>query len=241
MPTNINEILQYLQNNGSQAHKKSVARMGIPPENAFGVSIAIIRKLAKHIRQNNELAFNLWDCSKHEARLLAVLLVEPDKISGAKINKWLNDVVSWDLCDHLCKGIIAKRNDAIKLVNQFAQSPKEFVRRAAFSTIANISIHQNELDEDIILHFLRLIEDYADDNRIYVKKSISWALREIGKRDIHCHELALNLAYELAQSDDKNRRWVAKNALKELEILVSVPERKRLLTRKSKMGQKSTS
>ena len=232
------DVLQCLQANASQSHKNSVARMGVPPENAYGVSVAVIRKLAGQIWTNHALALSLWDTGNHEARLLAVLLADPEKIGNEQILLWLDDIVSWDLCDHVCKVLISKRAGACKLVGKLALGKKEFVRRAAFSTIANICMNRDDLDEEVIDDFLDIISQYADDDRNHVKKSVCWALREMGKRDWQCHERAVLLAAELKESPDKAERWTGRNALKELENLVSAPERKRLLTRKSKMGAK---
>ncbi len=236
----LQDILQFLESSGTLEHRKSIARMGIPEEGAFGVSLAIVRKLANQIGPNQQMALKLWECGKHEARLLTVLIAEPDKTDIEQINQWLNNVASWDLCDLLCKTIIAKHADVHQHLSEWAANENEFIRRAAFATIANICIHRNEIDEELIKKFLHLIDCYAFDSRTYVKKSLGWALREIGKRDVHCHELALAEAIELMESPSREKRWVGKTAMRELENLVSIPERKRLISRKSKMGARRT-
>jgi 3-methyladenine DNA glycosylase AlkD len=50
-----------------------------------------------------------------------------------------------------------------------------------------------------------------------VKKAVNWALRQIGKRNIVLHKLAIETAKRIAQQDSKSAKWIAKNALDELE------------------------
>lgn len=49
-----------------------------------------------------------------------------------------------------------------------------------------------------------------------MKKSVNWALRQIGKRSPACHGPALALAQKLAASTDRTARWTGKDALREL-------------------------
>jgi 3-methyladenine DNA glycosylase AlkD len=212
--------------------------MGIPLEHALGVPTAKIRKLGKQIGQNSELAQTLWASGFHEARLLAVLVAEPDQFSEKDVERWLNDVVSWDLCDHVCKNLFLQIPYCINQIPIWAYDHREFVRRAAYTLMASVAIHQSDTLEERLDDYLGLIRDGAGDRRNYVKKAVSWALREIGKSGFEAHEAAILLAYELCESEDATERWVGKNALKELETLVAVPERRRLISSASKMGRR---
>lgn len=97
------EIIMELKSRASERYKANVVRMGIPEKYSIGVSTTIVRKIAKGIEKSNELAYELWKTQYHEARLLAVLIFEKNKLSMEEINHLMNDVISWDLCDHLCK------------------------------------------------------------------------------------------------------------------------------------------
>jgi 3-methyladenine DNA glycosylase AlkD len=232
------EIVEYLKGIGSESHKASVGRMGIPLENALGVPTANIRKLGKQIGKNSDLAQELWASGFHEARLLAVLTADPTQFSTTNIEQWLNDIMSWDLCDHLCKNLLLQIPYCITQIEGWAHDSREFIRRSAFTLIASMAIHQPAMVKDRVDGYLELIRDGAADGRKYVKKAVSWALREIGKSGFEMHEPAILLAYELCESEDRTECWVGKTALKELETLVSVPERRRLISSDSKMGRR---
>lgn len=231
------DIIDKLKGCSSQKHKENVVRMGIPEENSIGVSTADIRKLAKEIGRSNELAFELWKTGYHEARLLAVLLFEKKRVSHDDIEYLMGDVISWDLCDHLCKNLIIKMKDYDCFIKEWSKSSETYKLRAAFTLIASSAIHDDKLDEDTIDEYLMLIRECSNHPHEHVKKAVSWALREIGKIDYCNNEKALILANELKENGNKTQLWIAKDALKEIENLVKVEGRKRLISAKSKMGQ----
>ena len=71
----------------------------------------------------------------------------------------------------------------------------------------------NKIFED----FLELLQKEVNDDRIYVKKAVNWALRNIGKRNIDLHKKAVNAAYKILEEKSKSAQWIAKDALRELE------------------------
>lgn len=236
---NKDEIIEYLNSISSDKFKNNVVKLGIPEKNSIGVSTGDIRKLAKKLGVNQKLANELWQTQYHEARLLSVLITDIELIDSEYINKLMEDVLSWDLCDHICKNLIIKFPDYEHFIVQWCDESRIYYKRAAYCLIATSAIHSKSLGIEKIDEYLDLIKTHCEDTRVHVKKAISWALREIGKRDFNCQEKAIILAYELRESDNKNIKWIAKDALKELETLVSVEERGRLLTANSKIGSKA--
>ncbi|HEY9800304.1 MAG TPA: DNA alkylation repair protein [Leptolyngbyaceae cyanobacterium] len=236
--SSVPEIIAYLQSIGSESHKKSLRRLGVQTDNAMGVPTPIIRQLAKKVGRNQKLALDLWQAGFHETKLLAVLVADPKEMSATVVEDWLLDVATWDLCDHLCNNLTIHLPDCVARIAVWAKDEREFFRRAAFSAIAMIMIHHKNIPNEQIDSYLVLIREYASDSRNYVKKAISWALREIGKRHFAAPDKAIILATELAQSTSSAERWVGKDALKELETLVAVPESRRLVPSHTKMGRK---
>lgn len=230
------EIIAELQANASEKYKANVVKMGIPQEYSIGVSTAVVRSLAKKCGKSNELAFALWQSGYHEAKLLAVLIFEKKSISLEEIEPLFGDVHSWDLCDHLCKNLIIQVKDYESLISKWVVSTETYKKRAAFTLIASSVIHNKELTTDTLDYYLNIIRDYSNDDREHVRKAVSWALREIGKKDYNYNEKALLLAYELKNTGSKSQVWIAKDAIKELENLVKVDGRERLISINTQMG-----
>lgn len=228
--TTVASVLKELKSLGTAKKRASAVRVGIPMEAAYGVSVGDIRALGKRLRGQHGLAAPLWASGIHEARLLALLLADPATTTRATLERWLGDVVSWDLCDHLCGELVWMRPDAVALVTRWAARRDLYGKRAAYAAIATMAVHAKALTDETAETFLDLIARGADDERRHVRQAVSWALRSLGKRDAALQERALALAVELAERDET--RWVGRDAMRELESVTRVPERKRLLKKK---------
>lgn len=233
------EVIERLQSCASEKYKANVVKMGIPEACSIGVSTPEIRKVAGEIGKSNELAFQLWESGYHEARLLAVLLLDKKQISDEEIERLMNDVCSWDLCDHLCKNLIIKRKDYHHFIMEWSCSTEVYKLRAAFTLIASAAIHDHKITEEALEAYLNLIRENSGNPHEHVKKAVSWALREIGKIDFTYNEKALVLANELKENGNKTQVWIAKDVLKEIEHVVKVAGRKRLISEDTRMGQEA--
>lgn len=230
------EIIEELKTNASEKYKANVVKMGVPEEYSIGVSTAVVRAIAKKTGKSNELARELWNSGYHEAKLLAVLVFDKKTISLDEIEKLMVDVHSWDLCDHLCKNLVIKMKGYDELISKWITNTHTYKKRAAFALIASSVIHNKAITNDTLDDYLRIVQEYSDSEHEHIRKAISWALREIGKKDFAYNEKAILLAYELKESGNKNKIWIAKDALKELETLVKVEGRGRLISSNTQMG-----
>lgn len=211
-----NEILSGLKALSSEKYKANVVKLGIPEACSIGVSTGDVRKLAKTVGKDNALAHDLWNTGYHEARLLAVLIVDKKQFSLQEAEAFMHDVISWDLCDHLCKNLLIKLKGYEDLIEKWCDAEATYMKRAAFTLMASAAIHEKNLQKEALDHYLSLIRTYSDDEREHVKKSVSWALREIGKRDFDYQEKAVLLAHDLMENGNKAQKWIGKDALKEL-------------------------
>lgn len=233
------EIIFMLKKLSSEKYKANVIKLGIPSENSIGVSTGEIRNIAKKIKKSNDLAFELWKTGYHEAKLLSVLLFDKKKTSLEDIKILMQDVYSWDLCDHICKNLIINLPKYETLIYEWCNESGTYFKRAAFTLIAATVTKKKDIQLDTIERFLEIIKNNSSDDREHVKKAVSWSLREIGKKDFNCQEKAIMLAYELLETNNKTQIWIAKDALKELEKLVQVQGRKRLISTESQMGKET--
>jgi 3-methyladenine DNA glycosylase AlkD len=228
-PPTVKAILAELKALGSSEGRTGMARFGINIEKAYGVSMAAARPLARKYKRQHELAADLWASGIHEARILAALIDDPKLVTARQMDAWVADFDSWDLCDQACMKLFAKTPYVAEKVANWAKDKREFVRRAAFATIAGYAVGAKKAPDADFLPFLAFIETCATDERNFVKKAVNWALRQIGKRSKALHAPALKLATKLAASDDKTARWIGKDAVKEL----TDPAQLQRLSRKS--------
>ena len=134
--------------------REGMARYGIPADNAFGVSVADIRVLAKRLGRNHELAAALWDTGVYEARMLTSFVDEPARVTAAQMDRWCRDFDSWAICDTLCFHLFDRTPFAWKKVRQWSNSPREFVKRAAFALLATLVVHDKATPDPPFLRVL---------------------------------------------------------------------------------------
>lgn len=193
-----------------------MARYAIDAPKAFGVSVGTLRAYAKAHRRDHALALALWKTGWYEARMLAAFVDDPALVTPAQMDRWTRDFDNWAVCDHACFHLFDKTPHAYGKVPLWAKRNDEFIKRAAFALIASLALHDKKGPDKPFLRFLPLIERAATDERNFVKKGVSWALRGIGHRNPAMRAAALRSAERLAASGDRTARWVGKDALRDL-------------------------
>ena len=209
------EVISKLKKLSSKATRDGMARYGLPSENALGVPVGKMQKLAKEIGKNHELALVLWQTGIYEARMLASFLDEPDKVTAQQMDRWCRDFDNWGIVDTVCFKLFDQTPHAWKKVQQWSRRREEFQKRAAFALLASLSVHDKKATDDHFLQCLPLIEAAATDDRNFVRKGVSWALRTCGRRNRELNVACVELAERLATSSHATARWLGKEALRE--------------------------
>ncbi len=189
---------------------------GIPVQQAHGISAPVLHKLAKAINKNHDLANELWASGIHEAKTLATLIGEPEKVTSSEMERWATAFDSWDVVDAACCYLYAPTKFAWRKVSEWSGCPELFVKRAGFSLAAYLAYKDREAPDEKFVNCLRVIERESDDDRHFVKKAVNWALRNIGKRNLRLNREAIRVAEKLRKRDSSAARWIAADALREL-------------------------
>lgn len=211
------EILARLKGLENQKNKEGMARFGIKTDAAFGVSMVVLRDIAKEIGKDHDLALSLWDTGYHEARILAGLIDDPALATSEQLDRWVADFDSWDTCDQCCSNLFDKTPFALGKTSKWIVDDREFVRRAGFVMMACLAVHDKKAGDGTFEQFLPAIKQYSGDNRNFVRKAVNWALRQIGKRNLALNRKAVETALELIEYDSKSAKWIASDALRELQ------------------------
>jgi len=210
------EIIKKLKSFSSKKNVAGMARFGINPKYALGVSVPVLRDLAKKTGRDHKLALSLWKSRIHEARILASMIDEADKVTEKQMDSWVKDFNSWDLCDQCCMNLFDKTAFNWKKALEWPKREEEFVRRAGFALMASLAVHDKKAKDKDFIKLFPLIKKYSIDERNFVKKAVNWALRQIGKRNAVLREKCIKLAKEIQKTDSKSAQWIAKDAVREL-------------------------
>lgn len=205
-----------LERLGTKENRDGLARYGIVAPKAFGVPVQGIRGLAKKLGKDHDLAVALWRTEWYEARMLAAFVAEPARVTAAQMDSWCRDFDNWAICDTLCFHLFDRTPHAWTKIRQWSARRPEFEKRAAFALLASVALHDKRETDEPFLASLPLVEKAATDDRNFVKKGVSWALRLIGRRNRRLHTAALETARRLAAADEAASRWIGRDVVREL-------------------------
>jgi len=210
------DILELLRRKGTRKTVAGMARYGIVAKRAFGVPMGQLKTLSRRIGKNQAIAVELWNTGWYEARLLAALVGEPEKLTRRLMNQWASEFENWADCDTACFALFDRSALAWERARQWSRSPKEFVKRGGFVLMACLALHDKNAPDKPFLGFLPLIERGARDERNFVSKGVNWALRSIGRRNKTLKTASLKVAERLATASAPAPRWVGKDAVRQL-------------------------
>lgn len=210
-------VLRELKKLANPRVRAKMAYFGVNVPKSLGISAPALHALAKHIGKDHRLAQEIWATGVHEARILATLIGESEKVTAAEMERWARDFDSWDVVDAACCYLYAHAKPAWSKVAAWSRRPEEFVKRASFSLVAYLSYKDKVSPKARFVKFLRVIEREAYDERNFVKKAVNWALRNIGKRNLRLNREAIRAAEKIRQQDSRAARWIAADALRELK------------------------
>ena len=211
------DVLDRLQSKARPEQLRGMAKYGITIEKRLGVSVPDMRKLAKELGRDHKLALDLWRTGIAEARIMAGIVGDPARLTEEQMEEWVKGINSWDVCDQVCMNLFEKNKLAWKKILDWSDREEEFVKRTAFSLIACLAWHDKKASDEKFIELLPVIIRAATDERNFVKKAANWALRNIGKRNLNLNRAAINAAREIQCLDSKAARWIAADAIRELE------------------------
>lgn len=204
------------------ANLEGMARFGINTSQSLGLDTPTLRALARSVcpdkRKDQPLAEELWQTGIRDARVLASLIGDPQTITRSTMDRWARDLDCWSICDACSCDLFDRTPYVWQKIPKWAADKREFVRRAAFSTLAGAAVHRKQESDQPFLDALPLIEKYAFDDRNFVRKAVNWALRNIGKRNARLLPAAIACAERVRAQNTKAARWIAADALREFRL-----------------------
>lgn len=210
------EVLNKIKSLANPKAVEGMARYGINPRNNYGVSIPSLRRVARGLGKDHQLAQQLWSSGIHDARILACMVDAPEWVTEAQMESWARDFDSWDVCDQCCQNLFGGTEIAWRKALEWSSGEEEFIKRAGFVLMARLCVTEKKAEDRRFEEFFPAIQKEAYDDRNLVKKAISWALRSIGKRNPNLNKKAIKVAAEMKGMDSKSARWIASDVIREL-------------------------
>lgn len=213
----VRDVLRALESHGTTRHRDEMrTRYGITAAKAFGVPMATMQRIGRGLGRDHALAQALWQTGWYEARMVASFVDDAALVTPQQMDRWVRDMDNWGICDTVCFFLFDRTPHAWRKIEQWSRSRDEFVKRTAFVLLACLALHDKQAADARFIRLLSVVERGATDDRNFVKKGVSWALRAVGRRNAALHAAAVGAAQRLAASPDPSSRWVGRDALRDL-------------------------
>jgi 3-methyladenine DNA glycosylase AlkD len=205
-----------LRRHGNKRNVEGMAKFGIRSKKVCGVSKPKMDEIARRIGKNHSLGLALWKTGIHDARLLGMLISDAPQVTSRQMELWVRDFDNWDVCDGTCCHLFVDAKPAWEKAFAWTKHQQEFQKRAGFALAAFLAIHDKAAKDAPFRRFLTVIEREAWDERNFVRKAVNWALRNIGKRNRLLNRAAIDTAERIRREGTPAGRWIAADALREL-------------------------
>lgn len=218
---NADDVLAKLESLGDPKYVAGMERYAISTPKSFGVSTPVLKQFAREVKKQAEnrhaLAEELWDRGIYDARAVAFLIDDPKQVTKKQMDAWAKDFDNWATVDGTCCYLFCRTPFAYEKAIEWSGKKPEFIKRAGFSLMAYLAVHDKTANDAKLAEFLPTIEKHSDDDRNFVKKAVNWALRQIGKRSLNLNSLAVETAERIKLQNTRSARWIASDALRELK------------------------
>jgi 3-methyladenine DNA glycosylase AlkD len=188
------EAMNELKKLGTGQNRKVYKRHG-SGDNLYGVSFANLRALGKKIKLDHKLAVKLWKSNNVDARILATMIADPDKMDKKTLQMWVEDIDYYVLCDEFVKSLVIRTEHAKELMGKWIESEKEYVGRAGWTIMSLLAMDQGDLSKDKYYQkMLKRIESDIHDSKNRTKQAMNNTLISIGIRNENLRDISLDFA-----------------------------------------------
>ncbi len=216
----VDEIIEELRALSDPSKIADLERYAIKTKEAFGIRTpelkAFAREVKKLVDDRHATALALWKTGIYDARAVAFMIDDPKQVTPKQMDSWAADFDNWATVDGACSYLFCRTPFAYEKAFEWVTREPEFEKRAGFSMMAYLAVHDKKASNEQLADFLPVLEKYADDDRNFVKKAVNWALRQIGKRNLALNRLAVETAERIKAQNTRSARWIAADALREL-------------------------
>ncbi|MEW4152728.1 DNA alkylation repair protein [Bacillus thuringiensis] len=193
----LEEVMQQLEEYRTEQNRKTYKNHGAK-EPLFGVSFANLKLLKKKIKKDHDLAVELWETKNMDAMILATYILDPKNITAEQLNSWVQDVDYYCLMDVFMTSICTSPI-AIERMEEWTKSNDEWIGRAGWSLLANISIKNKTLHDDFFSPYLEEIKENIHNEKNRKKEAMNSALIAIGIRNEDLERQAIEIAREIGK------------------------------------------
>jgi 3-methyladenine DNA glycosylase AlkD len=193
------QAMKELKRMGTAQNRKIYGRHGVTID-MFGVSFANLGVLKKNIKDDHELAVQLWGSGNHDARVLATMIADPEQFKSATLDAWAKELDSYIITDAFST-MAGKTPYARNKAEKWAKSRNEWIGRAGWSVMCRVAANEEELKDDFFESHLATIESDIHKSKNRGRDAMNTAVINIALRNAKLEKKAVAAAKRIGKVD----------------------------------------
>ncbi len=168
---------------------------------SFGLGLTVLRKLAKQVGKDHDLALQLWDSDCYDMKVMAVLIDDPKLITREQMELQVKEI-NYGLMVHVfsaCGAPVAKTSFIDEVADSWVKSADPVKRRCAYGFVYELSKSKKKSapDDNYFLNYIKHIDKTFNDEDKSVHLSMAGALMGIGKKNLQLNQAAIKVAKKI--------------------------------------------
>ena len=160
----VQEVMDALEKKGSEQTRKTYARHGMKC-NMFGVKIADLKVIAKTIKGDQQLAYDLYETGNYDAMYLAGIVADGSRMTKTRLQSWAKAADCGMLSDYAVAGVAAESPHARDMAIKWIKSRSPRIASCGWCTYIGLlsTRDDSELNVDEIADLLgHVVDGIAD-------------------------------------------------------------------------------
>jgi len=191
------ETMERLKSMGTEQNRKVYARHGVGKK-MFGVSYANLGGLKREIKVDQGLAERLWASGNHDARVLATMIADPERVDDAMLEEWAKDLDNYVLTDAFTV-LAGRAGISRRKMEKWTKSKKEWIGRVGWGLLAGVARTDTELPNRYFEAYLNAIETNIHKSKNRVRDAMNSALISIAMRNERIEKTAVAAAIRIGK------------------------------------------
>ena len=194
-------VFRLLEENKNQRGIDNWTKMSRSGLESYGIGLTVLRKLAKKIGRNSELASELWNSNCYDAKIISLLIDDPKTITREQAERQVEELHGGYLVHVFssCGATLGKTAFVKDIIEEWIRSDDSIRRQCGYGLLYDLSKSKKKSapDDEYFLTYLGYIEESyeAADKRLLL--AMGTAVMGIGQRNRNLHGPALALAKKI--------------------------------------------
>ncbi|MEN8118829.1 MAG: DNA alkylation repair protein [Bacteroidota bacterium] len=161
----------------------SMNRMGLKYKRNFGIALQELKEFAKEYHDDHEFALFLWQKTSREAKILSLMIAQPDKLSKEQISNYITGVNTSELAEQASLNLLYEIPDSLNLAKEWCKNKDIYIRLTGLLILSRSALLNKKLSDSEFETFFNILPEIAKENNFHIKRGLSRALLQISKRN----------------------------------------------------------